>query len=146
MRGFSRILGEDKKKLFISKNARISTNFGVKPQKNLPKKQFLLTNSEVITIILEVSGLEVHSSGTEPVTFFGAQSSLGGHNSRLGGGAQFSFGRGGTSSDLGWHGLGISHVASGLLEVYSNLSNCNYRIFVEKMLLEIGIIEEMRTI
>ena len=42
------------------------------------KKQFLLTNSEVITSILGVSGLELHSSGNEPVTFFGAQSSLGG--------------------------------------------------------------------
>ena len=45
-----------KKKLFISKNARIFTNFGVKPQKkgsllqNLQKKQFLLTNFGVITI------------------------------------------------------------------------------------------------
>ena len=33
--------------------------------------------------ILRVSGFELHSSGTEPVTFFGAQSSLGGYNSRL---------------------------------------------------------------
>ena len=31
-----------------------------------------------------VSGLELHSGGTEPVTFFGAQSSLEGQNSRLG--------------------------------------------------------------
>ena len=37
-------------------------------------------------------------------------------------------------------------VASGLLQVYSNLSNCNYRIFVEEILLEIGFVEEMRTI
>ena len=57
MRRFSRILGwRQKKKLFISKNARIFTNFGVKPQKkrsllqNLQKKQFLLTNFGVITI------------------------------------------------------------------------------------------------
>ena len=55
------------------------------------KKQFLLTNSRVITSILGVSGLELHSSDTEPVTFFWAQSSLGGHNSCLGG----------TSSNLG---------------------------------------------
>ena len=38
----------------------------------------------MITSILGVSGLEMHSSGTEPVTFFGVQSSLGEHNSRLG--------------------------------------------------------------
>ena len=31
------------------------------------------------------------------------------------------------------------------LQVYSNLSNCNYRIFVKKILLEIGFIEETRT-
>ena len=42
------------------------------------KKMFLLTNSGVIASILGVSGLEVHSSGTERVTFFGAQTSLGG--------------------------------------------------------------------
>ena len=67
-------------------------NSGVEPQKkgsllqNLQKKkQFLLPNSGVTTSILKVSGLELHSSGTEPVTFFGAQSSLGGHDSLLGG-------------------------------------------------------------
>ena len=65
-----------KKKIFIPKYARISTNSGVKPQKRVfiaqsPKKQFLLRNSEVITSILGVSGLELHYSGTEPVTFFG---------------------------------------------------------------------------
>ena len=37
-------------------------------------------------------------------------------------------------------------VASGLLQIYSNLWNCNYRIFVKEILLEIGFIEEMRTI
>ena len=37
-------------------------------------------------------------------------------------------------------------VASGLLQVYSNLSNCNYCIFFKEILLEIGFIEEMRTI
>ena len=102
------------------------------------KKQFLLANSGVITSILRVSGLELHFSGTEPVTFFGAQSSLGGHNSCLGG----------TSSDLGWHGPEMLLVASGLLQVYSNLSNCrpNYRIFLKKILLEIGFIEEITTI
>ena len=61
------------------------------------KKQFLLTNFGVIPSISGVSGLELHFSGTEPVTFFGAQTSLG---------AQFLFGEvqaviwGGTSSDL----------------------------------------------
>ena len=68
----------------------------MKPQKKVyiaesAKKQFLLTNSGVITSILGVSGLELLSSGTEPVTFFGAQSSLWEHNSRLRG----------TSSDFG---------------------------------------------
>ena len=115
----------------------------VKPQKkgsllqNLQKKQFLLTNSGVITSILGDTGLELHFSGTEPATFFGAQSSLGGHSSCLGG----------TSSDLGNPGPGMPSVASGLLQVYSNLSNCNYnRIFVKEILLEIGFIEEMKTI
>ena len=51
----------------------------------------------MMTSILGVSGLKLDSCGTEPVTFFGAQSSLGGHNSRLGG----------TSSDLVGHGLGM---------------------------------------
>ena len=36
--------------------------------------------------------------------------------------AQFSLG--GASSDLGGHGPGMPPVASGLLQVYSNLSNC----------------------
>ena len=67
-------------------------DFGVEPRKKglywkSAKKQFLLTNSGVTTSILRVSGLELYSSSTEPVTFFGAKSSLGGgHNSRLGGG------------------------------------------------------------
>ena len=64
MREFSRIPGwNHKKKSFITKPA---------------KKLFLLTNSGMITSILEVSGLELHFSGTEPVAFLGAQSSLGG--------------------------------------------------------------------
>ena len=77
----------------------------------------------------------VHFSGTEPVTFFGAQSSLGGHSSCLGG----------ISSDLGGHGPEMPPVTSGLLQVYSNLSNCNYRVFVKEIPLEINFIEEMRT-
>ena len=50
---------------------------------------------------------------------------------------------GGTSCDFGGHGPGMPRVASGLLQVYSNLSNCNYRIFVTEILIEIGFIEEM---
>ena len=53
--------------------------------------------------ILGVSGLELHSSGIEPVTFFGAQSSLGGHNSRLGG----------KSSDLEGEGPGMPPRSAG---------------------------------
>ena len=55
-------------------------------------------NSGVITSILGVPGLELHFSGTERVTFFWAQPSLGGHNSCLGG---LSSDLGGLSSDLG---------------------------------------------
>ena len=89
-----------KKKVFISKYAWIFTNSGVKPQKKnlyhkICKKQFLLTNSGVITSILGVSGLEGHFSGTEFVIFLGAQSSLGGYSSCLGE----------TNSDLGGTGL-----------------------------------------
>ena len=102
MRGFSWILGWRQKKLFISKNARISTNSGMKPQKKRffvtksAKKQFLLTNFGVITSILGVSGIELHSSGTDPVTFFEAQSSLGG-----------IILVGSTSSDSGEHSPGM---------------------------------------
>ena len=48
------------------------------------KERFLLTNSGMMISYLGVSSLELHSSGTEHVTFFEAQSSLRG--------AQFSFG------------------------------------------------------
>ena len=51
-----------RKRVFIAKSA---------------KKQFLLTNSGLITKSLGVSGLELHSSSTKPITFFGAQSLLG---------------------------------------------------------------------
>ena len=131
-----------KKKLFISKYARIFTNSGVKPQKKRifitksAKKQCLLTNSGVITSILGVSGLELHFSVTEPVTFFWAQSSLGGH----------SFVWGAQAVIWGGYGPGMHLVPSGLLQVYSNLSNCNYRIFVKEIPLEIDFVEEMRTI
>ena len=51
-------------------------------------------NTGLMTSILGISGPELHSFGTEAVTFFGAHSSLGR--------AHFSFG-GGTSSDFGVH-------------------------------------------
>ena len=107
-----------KKRIFITKSA---------------KKQFLLTNSGVITRILGVSGIELHSRGTEPVTFFGAQS-------LLGRGAQFSFG--GPQAVIWGAQPRNAPVASGLLQVYSNLSNCNYCVFVNEILLEN---EERRT-
>ena len=62
------------------------------------KKKFLLTNSGLINSILGVSGLELHSSRTEPVNFFEAQSSL-----RE---AQFSFWDA-QAVIWGGHGLGI---------------------------------------
>ena len=80
-----------KKKVFISKNARIFTISGVEPRKKYlyckicKKKQFLLTNSRVTTNILRVSGLKLHFRGTELVTFLGHNPRLGGHDSRLGG-------------------------------------------------------------
>ena len=90
-----------KRKKFISKYSRICMNSRVKPQKQtlfIPKSmKQQLTNSGVITNILGVSGLELYSSSTKPVTFFGAKSSLGGSTPRLGG----------TSSDLGGHGPGM---------------------------------------
>ena len=49
------------------------------------KKRFLPTNSGVKTSILGVTGPEMHSSGTEIVTSCGAQSSLRGASSDLGG-------------------------------------------------------------
>ena len=80
-----------KQKVFILKYTQIFMNSGVKLQNETvfiaksTKKQFLLTTSGVIISILGVLGLELHSSSTEPVNFFGPQSSLGGHNSCLGG-------------------------------------------------------------
>ena len=57
-----------------------------------------------MTNILGVSNLELHSSGTKRVTFFGAQSSLEEHDSRLGG----------ISSDLGGMAPEYPPVAPGL--------------------------------
>ena len=51
----------------------------------ITKKQFLLTSSRAVNTNLGVLGLALHSSSPESVNFFGAQSSLGGHNFRLGG-------------------------------------------------------------
>ena len=80
-----------KKMVFISKNVRIFTIFGVEPQKkgsllqNLQKKQFLLKNSGVTTSILRVSGFDLHYSGIERVTSFRVNPRFRGHNSCLGG-------------------------------------------------------------
>ena len=52
-------------------------NHGMEPQKQMvfiaksTKNQSLLTNSGVITSIVGVSGIELHSSITEPVNFKG---------------------------------------------------------------------------
>ena len=89
----------------------------------------------MITSILGVSGLELHFSGTEPVTFFGGQSLLGG--TVLVWGAQAVIWGARPWNDT---------VVSSLLQVYSNLSNSNYRVFIKEILLEIGFIEEMRSI
>ena len=50
-----------------------------------------ITKIRVVNTNLGVFGLDFHSNSPEPVNFFGAQSSLGGHNFRLGGHKQ-SFG------------------------------------------------------
>ena len=81
-----------KKKVFVRKCTRSFMKSGVGLHVKITKKQFLLTNSTAISTILRVSGLYLHSSSSEPIHLFGAQSSLGG--------AQLSFG-GGTSSHLG---------------------------------------------
>ena len=97
------------------------------PRTQPPHCEFLATRL--------VSALELHFNGTEAVIFFGAQSSLGGHNSCL------------RAQAVIWRAqLRNAPLATGLLQVYRNLSNCNYRIFVKEILLEIGLIEEMRTI
>ena len=76
------LMWRPKTKVFIPKYTQILMNSWVQPHKKTifdaksTKKQFLLTNSGLIKSILEVSGLELHSSRTEPVNFFEAQSSL----------------------------------------------------------------------
>ena len=86
--------------VFISKFLRFSTNSKVKTKKKVfvpkvyeircestktTKKQFLLANFRAISINLGVLGLDLHSSRPEPVNFFGARSSLGGHKQSFGG-------------------------------------------------------------
>ena len=115
---------KDKNKGFLLKKC---TNFhdfwgGTAKKKGLitklAKKQFLLTNSAVPTSILRDSGLEQHSSGTEPVTFFRAQSSLGGK--------QFSFGRAQPRN--------VSPVAPGLVKSFFWSSPVDEKILYTKLL------------
>ena len=54
----------------------------------ITKNHFLLANSRAVNTNLGVLGLDLHSSGSEPGNFFGAQSSSGGG----GGGHKQSFG------------------------------------------------------
>ena len=76
---FSRILGSRQKKSSLSQKMGEFTRIpGCSHKKRVfitksAKKHFLLTNSGVITSILGVSGRELHSSGPELLTFFGAQ-------------------------------------------------------------------------
>ena len=89
MREIPRILGQRlKKKVFVAR----CVNFGVKTK----KKRFSSQNLQKKTVLAQkywfndqyFGGVRprtaAHSSGTEPVTFFGTQSSLGGYISLLG--------------------------------------------------------------
>ena len=68
-------------------------------------------------------GLDLHSSSPEPVNFFGAQSSLGGHNFCLGGG---------TSSHLGGTAPEYPPVAQGLLcYIFRKLSSKHTKLKLE---------------
>ena len=68
-------------------------------------------------------GLYLHSSSPEPDNFFGAQSSLGGHNFRLGGG---------TSSHLGGTAPEYPPVAQGLLcYIFRKLSSKHTKLKLE---------------
>ena len=75
-----------KKKVFIAKSA---------------KKRVKPSNTGLMISILGVSGLELRSSGTDFVTFFGAQSSLEG--------AHFSFGGGTASKCSPWRRAWLNH-------------------------------------
>ena len=103
------------------------------------KKQFLITNSGVITSLLRVSGLKLHFSGTEAVTFFGAQSSLGRRS--------FFSCLGGTSSGLGGDTAPecspCRRACCKFTAIYRTVTNA---FSLKRYLLEIDFIEEMRTI
>ena len=72
---FDEIWSEDQKKRSSSQNLNeIRRKFT-----KITKTQFLLTNSRAVNTGLGILGLDLHSSSLEPVNFFGAQSSLGGH-------------------------------------------------------------------
>ena len=125
---------EDKKNFFISKNARISTNFGVKPQKKglyykICEKTVLAHefrgDNQYLGSLRRRTALQWHRASN----FVWSTILAWGHNSRLGGARPRN-----------------APVASCLLQVYSNLLNSNYRIFVKEILLKIAFIEEIRTI
>ena len=147
-----------KKKVFISKYARNLTNFEVKGKKALQFKKCANFHEfrgettkkrglnykicEKTVLAHEFRGDNQYLGSLRPRTalqwqqvcyFLWGTILAWGHNSRLGGHKQ-------------WHGPGLLPVASGLLKAYSNLSNCNYLIFVKEILLEIGFIEKMKTI
>ena len=65
--------------------------WGVRTPPPQESTRLLLTNFRAITSILGVLGLDLHSSSTKPVNFFGAQSSLGEEQFSFGGHTQ-SFG------------------------------------------------------
>ena len=74
----------------------------------LTKKQLLLANSRAVNSNLGVLGLDLHSSSPEPVSIFGAQSSLGGGTIIV---------WGGTSCHLGGTAQECPSVAPGLFWV-----------------------------
>ena len=88
---FYEIWGENQKKRLSSQKLREFPRILVFFFKNVR----IFTNSEVISSILGVSGLELNSSSTEPVKFFGVQSSAWGEGTIL---------VWGSSSGLGAHG------------------------------------------
>ena len=91
---FLEFLSEDQKKRSLSQNFNETRCKSTK-----------ITKIRAVNINLGVLGLDLQFNSPESVNFFGAQSSLGGHNFRLRGHKQL-FGR---------HGLGMSPVALGLV-------------------------------
>ena len=79
---------KDKKQVFTTESA---------------KNRSLLTDSGLMVSILGVSGLELYSSGSEPITIFRAQSLLEGQNSRLGGAQAVMWGGHGPGVLPPWH-------------------------------------------